>query len=60
MTFCKLRGGEEVAGDVDGGEGYDAGDGNDEAFVAADLDDVAFLALEHAVEDSHFVSYYQF
>lgn len=47
-----------MAGDVDGGEGDDAGDGDDEAFVATDLDDVTFLAFEHTVEDSHFVSHY--
>lgn len=44
--FC---GGEEVGGDVDGGDGYYAGDGDDEAFVAADLYDVAFLVFEDAV-----------
>lgn len=52
-------GGEEVLGDVDGGYCHYAGDGDDEAFVAPDFYDVAFLVFEYAVEHSHFVAHRQ-
>lgn len=52
-------GGEEVLGDVDGGYCHYAGNGDDEAFVASDFYDVAFLVFEYAVEHSHFVAHRQ-
>lgn len=52
-------GGEEVLGDVDGGYCHYARDGDDEAFVASDFYDVAFLVFEYAVEHSYFVAHRQ-